>query len=69
MAKLVTCPKCEGTGTVRLPRPETPSTDGTLGIEGNITKFLKTIGMATGEKENQEFISCPNCNGFGLVRG
>lgn len=68
MAELVTCPRCEGTGTVRLPYPKTPSTAGTSGIKGDITKFLETVGMATEEKRNQEFIICPNCNGFGYVR-
>jgi RecJ-like exonuclease len=69
MAELVECPSCEGTGTVRLPNSETPSTGGTSGIEGNITEFTERIGVPIEKKRNQEFITCPNCNGCGYVRG
>jgi len=64
MDELVKCPKCEGTGWIRLPHPKTPETSR---IGGNITKFLDTIGYK--EKPKPDFTTCPNCNGLGLVRG
>ncbi|MFC1908105.1 hypothetical protein ACFLWD_03650 [Chloroflexota bacterium] len=69
MAELVTCPRCEGIGTVRLRYPEMQPTARDSGITDNIAKFLGTMGIAKEEKRKKEFITCPNCNGFGLVRG
>jgi len=46
-----------------------PPTTGNSGIENNITRFLGTYGMGKEKKPTEEFITCPNCNGFGQVRG
>ena len=67
MAELVTCPRCKGTGEVR--RECRASTSETSPISENITKVLKMLGVSKEEKRDEEFTTCPDCNGFGLVRG
>ena len=78
MAELVECPRCGGTGVVKRPDSEVPETEGKSNIKGNVTKFMHGIGlsgeedrirMTKEEESKREFITCPQCKGFGYVRG
>jgi len=64
MDKLVTCPKCGGTGEIKLPEPKTQNKSK---LDDNVANFAKYFGAK--EKPKQTYRTCPNCNGFGLVRG
>ena len=68
MSGLVTCPNCGGTGEIRLPEPKAPDMPKlSKTINDNMTEFARLYGAE--EKPKKIYTTCPDCRGFGRVRG
>ncbi len=64
MDKLVTCPKCIGTGEILPEKPNKINDSKSEDNKGNIIERLRKNA-----KNKETHIVCPVCHGFGLIRG
>jgi RecJ-like exonuclease len=66
----VKCPKCDGTGIIKLPEPKAPDPLKTLldRIDANIKAFSKIVSVEQ-KQDRRTHLICPDCNGFGQIRG
>jgi excinuclease UvrABC ATPase subunit len=68
--ELVTCPMCDGTGSINLPDP--PPDPPPSRIEENLNYLFSSmkLGNATNRpvEEKKPYKTCSKCRGFGFVR-
>ena len=71
MSNLVTCPKCGGTGQIKIPEVKAPEAKGTFSkfIDDNVAQFSSSYGFVSKKVSRPSYKTCPDCNGFGQVRG
>ncbi len=70
MSHLITCPKCGGTGQIKRPESAIPTKSKGFSnfFDDNLRHFSETYG-ATPKGKPAPFKTCPECKGFGMVRG
>ncbi len=70
MSHLITCPKCGGTGQIKRPENELNKNPKHYSnyLETSVHEIFKSPGSSS--KGNiAPYKICPECNGFGMVRG
>jgi Ribonuclease G/E len=67
MAELVECPRCGGTGVVKVEKSETKPSAKQWKLEANIAEFFRSLDLNEAREEKVEK-TCPVCHGLGRIR-